>query len=195
MNLVHTAFRFSLLIILVGTGLAARAAEGAAAAEPLAPATKFEAFQGIASRNIFNAFRTGPASSRSGLGNAQAPAAPYLALVGTLDSDKGYYAFFDGSDAAYRKALKVGESIAGFTLASIAPNQAELRLGKQSFPLSIQQQLRRGDGDAWTVSAFELPSAPAPSASDGKSASPEIPANASEVLKRLLEKRQKQLSQ
>ena len=40
-------------------------------------------------------------------------------LTGTLCSEKGAYAFFDGTSSAYRKVLKPEETIAGYKVAEI----------------------------------------------------------------------------
>ncbi|MEO6568812.1 MAG: hypothetical protein ABIO94_08615, partial [Opitutaceae bacterium] len=65
-------------------------------------------FSVITDRNIFNAYRTG---IRRPDNSAPAPHLDLITLYGVMDSEKGLRAFFDGSDAAYRKALHVGDSV------------------------------------------------------------------------------------
>src|ERR1035441_9473136 len=44
-----------------------------------------------------------------------------LTLVGTMTYEKGTFAFFDGTSAEYKKALKLADAIAGYKVTNIAP--------------------------------------------------------------------------
>ncbi|MBL9199387.1 MAG: hypothetical protein JNL39_02725 [Opitutaceae bacterium] len=171
-----------------------RPRSGAAPAPAAAPAggqPDFEAFRIVAERNIFNPNRVG----RSRADDAPPPPrTETIALVGTMESgSKGLQAFFDSSDTAFRKAVREGDEIAGYTVKKIHVDRVELVAGAKTTPLAVAQQLRRTGGGEWTVGARELPK---PAASGSPAAEPPpIPAGASDLLRRLMEQRQKQLKQ
>lgn len=164
------------------------------------PATKpspyaaFETFAIIGERNIFNPNRTGRSPRNP---NTPPPAADILTLVGTMDYEKGLFAFFDGSQPAFRQALRVGGVIGRFTVTAINGNGAELARDGQKFPLGIGQQLRRPVGGDWKVLSPDAAQRIAgnTAAADEPAAPPAIPADASEVLKRLMQQRLNQLKQ
>lgn len=162
-----------------------------------APATSagapFEPFRIVVERNIFNPNRTG----RTRATEEAAPKVEQIALVGTMESEQGRVAFFDGSDPAFQKVLRVGESVGGFAVKEITPTGVELSGGEKAVALKVNQQLRRVEGGEWRVSGRDLTRtevAQTGGASSGPVA-PAVPANASDVLRRLMEQRQKQLKQ
>jgi len=170
-------------------------------------------FQMIADRNIFNPNRT--RRSRSGASETEKPRVPVsdvIALSGTIIYAKGNYAFFDSSASKFRKAAKIGDQIAGYTLKEVQQTHVALQRGQESLNLKIGEQLRREDEGAWQVtsdvtftssdngSQTTTASDPAaePSSDKSNSTSP-TPSGASEgpseALKRLLEKRKKEQTQ
>ncbi len=164
----------------------------------VAPSGSFDAFLLIVERNIFN-------PNRVGRTRATAEEKPLrvdeIALVGTMEFEQRHLAFFDSPDAAYRKALGVGESVADFKVQSIAADRVELLQGDKPVTVKLAHQLRRTEGGEWSVRALPSAAPVAPSAAGGLVAvrpaeatpEPEIPADASEVLKRLMKNREKQL--
>jgi hypothetical protein len=143
--------------------------------------TGFAAFRSIGDWNIFDPNRVGRKTTES-----PSPAGDTISLVGTMQYAKGLFAFFD----SYRKALHVGDAIAGFTLTRINGAGVMLMRDSKPVPLAVGQQLSRPEGGQWRVStAARVEQAPA------ASAEPAIPAGASDILKRMMERRQKQLSQ
>jgi len=96
----------------------------------IAPSTSFDAFRLITDRNIFNPNRTG---RRDRSTEEAPPRTDVISLVGTMDSDRGLRAFFDGSESAFRKALRVGDSIDKFKVTQIAPNLVDLERDGKSF--------------------------------------------------------------
>jgi len=178
---------FLLPLALAGSALAAPA--------PRPPAS-FETFQLISDRNIFDPGRS-PRNSRT---SDDAPRNDTLALIGTMRYEKGLFAFFDGSLPAFRKALHEGDTIADYTVTRIDQRGVELTRNGQKIPLAIGQQLQRPPGGDWLPTAIDTPP-PAPPATPGASStatptpsdSPTPPPGASDVLKRLMEQRQKQL--
>jgi hypothetical protein len=162
--------------------------------------TPFETFHSIAERNIFDPNRV--ARSRSTRTEVNRPAVDTISLVGTMESDKGLIAFFESPVPKFKKVLHAGEPIAEFTVSKITPQAVELTRDGKNFSLQVAQQLRRPAGEDWTVAAVEPPRAdPAAGTSPDKAqsgtenATPPIPADASDLVKRLMERRQNQLKE
>lgn len=164
------------------------------------PTDDFAAFRLIAERNIFDPNRV----DRSGRGanpDALPPADAVITLVGTLQYEKGLFAFFDGTDPRHTKVIGSGEKIAGFTVTRIVADSVDLEREGVATHLKVAQQLRRApvEGAEWVVAtpADSLPSTPEVAiVTDGAASSPtDTSAKSSRALKRLLEKRQKQLKE
>lgn len=146
-----------------------------------------------------------------------------FALVGTMSYDKGPVAFFDGSSYEYRKALKPAESVAGYTVAEIGPNWVKLGQRTNLFEMRIGMQMRREEGGEWNlnasteVAATAAPAGPTESSAGGETNAPsaetgspsvagEAPAAAtnaapaaasaseSEILKKLMQRREQELT-
>lgn len=157
------------------------------------------AFKIIYERNIFNPNR-GPRYSRRNDEDAPKPVKiEGFSLVGTLLSEKGAYAFFDGTEARYRAALKTSNTIAGYTLAAITPNFVTLRTPTNTFDLTMNMQMRRQDEGDWelTVAKGSWNSTNSASSTTATAvASDEEGGNdagAEEVMKRLMKKRLEEL--
>ncbi|MBL9189563.1 MAG: hypothetical protein JNK23_18935 [Opitutaceae bacterium] len=162
-------------------------------------AASFETFRLIADRNIFNSTRTGRRDRSS---EEAAPRLDQISLVGTMESDRGLRAFFDGSSSAFRKALRAGDSIESFKITQVTPSGVELEREGKTLSLRVGQQLRRPEGGEWNLISADVvrseAAAAAAKASAGKidpRAPVVIPANADEVTRRLMEKRNKDLKQ
>ena len=204
-----------LLLALLGANLAPAAdskptvvAPAATAARGTTPvradpaptaAVSVDAFRLISDRNIFNPNRTG---RRDRTAEEPVSRIDTISLVGTMNSEKGLFAFFDGSDAAYRKALRTGETVADFKVTQIAGDGAELERAGKPISMKVGQQLRRPEGADWTLIGVDLARSEAIAARSAEAARAAesnaplaIPADASETLKRLMEQRQKQLKQ
>jgi hypothetical protein len=161
------------------------AAAGAAGAGSTA---SFSAFRLIGDWNIFD-----PNRVRRSTDGSPPVVVDTISLVGTMQYEKGLFAFFDSPDSNYRKALHVGDAIAQFTVTRITPSGVELTRDSKQLSLAIGRQLRRPAGGEWTVGTSAQVE-PVPAASTAPTA-PAIPADASDTLKRLMEQRQKQLRQ
>jgi hypothetical protein len=150
----------------------------------------------VAERNIFNPARTPRSSGAELAPNAPpSPVAEVLTLVGVLDDGTRRTAFFDGSSAALRQALISGGTIAGLTLTAVALDQATLSVGPQTFILPVGRALAREAGGAWRA-APDAPISAAPDAFTGTVTSPSAPSpDANEALRRLKERRRKQLKE
>ncbi len=175
----------ALAVALLLVGSVASGADPATLPTGAPPAASFAAFRLIGDWNIFDPNRVGRKSDEP-----PPPAGDTISLVGTMQYEKGLFAFFDSPDGNYRKALHVGDAIAQFTVARILADGVELTRDSKRLSLAIGQQLHRPEGGQWAVSAAtRIDRAPA------ASTAPAIPADASDVLRRLMEQRQKQLKQ
>ena len=151
----------------------------------------FEPFQIIAERNIFNPNRVGRTRN---VAEEKPPRFDEISLVGTLQSDRGVMAFFNSPDPAFSKALREGETIADFKIKNIAADRVELLQGEKTLTLRVTEQLRRPEGGEWSVRASPTTAAAAAgTARPAEATITEIPADASDVLKRLMKNREKQL--
>jgi hypothetical protein len=176
----------------VGAPKAARAEN--AALPPAGNSPKLESFRVITARNIFDPNRV-DASARAGNRDLPRATGDFIALVGTMQFEKGLYAFFDSTSPKYRQVLKAGGRIGDFTVKKVTHQGVELARDDKTYPLRVAQQLRRPEGGDWTVSAAERIEEAVATSAAGEAAPLAIPAGASDVLKRLMEKRQKQLKQ
>lgn len=171
----------------------AKTAERAKVVGPAA--ATFEAYRLIGDRNIFNPNRIG----RSRASEAPAPRNDVISFVGTMQYEKGLFAFFDSPDAAYRKALNEGGALGKFIVKGITADSVELEREAKPLTLKMGQQLRRPEGGEWSVIGADIVRSEAraaeAAANPGPGAPIAIPADASDALRRLMEKRQQQLKQ
>jgi hypothetical protein len=200
----HSPYRPLLPGLLAAAFLAAGPAARPAETAPARRAA-FSSFSVIAERNIFNAGRSGRRSS--GIRETRrATRVDAFGLVGVLRSEKGPFAFFDGSGSEYRKALAPGGTLAGFKLVEIQPGAVTLQAGTNLTELRMGMQLRREEEGEWRVSersdsfaSSGSSSGPPASGRPSDSAAPSAGAapssgggDADEVLKRLLQKREQE---
>jgi hypothetical protein len=141
----------------------------------------FTAFQVIGNYNIFNANRIGyvPGST--------AVRVDTISLVGTMQYDNARLALFDSPDREFRKGVREGDRIADFTVTKITDTGVVLTRESKALPLAMGQQLRRPPGGAWTVGLARR----AEPAAAAAQVAPAIPADASDIIKQLMEQRQK----
>jgi hypothetical protein len=165
------------------------------AAPHSAPATT-DPVRSVAERNIFNPARTPRSSGTEAASNAPpSPVAEVLTLVGVLDDGIRRTAFFDGSSTALRQVLASGGTVAGLTLTEVALHQATLSAGPQTFTLSVGRSLAREPGGAWRA-APDATIGAAPDAASSTVAPASTPSSdANDALRRLKERRRKQLKE
>lgn len=149
-----------------------------------------DAFKILLGKNIFNANR-GPRAGRSTNGPARrTPVVETFSLGGTMSYDKGPVAFFVSAASSYRMPAKVGDSIAGFRVKAIEPSGVKLEKDGAGFEMKVGEQMKREDQGAWSKpSQAEV----VPVSSDAPAA-PASSGGENDILKRLLEKRQKELN-
>ena len=189
---------FILLLTLLAAGAAPAQSTNVVADAPPDYST-FSSF--IATRNIFNPDRY-PVRGNSSTHHHHTPTgAPFIALVGTMNYQKGMFAFFNGNPAENRKVLQNNEQIAGYTVKEITPGGVVMTSSaSNTVRLSIGAQLRQ-DGTNWelvassdaqaappdtSASPTEDTSTPAPTAPDPNSAP-------NDIIKRLMEKRAQEM--
>jgi len=147
-NVVRQTWRVWVPLLLLLGGASCLGAAGKPAASPESP--NYSSFKLIPERNIFNQNRSVKAPRPV---VAKAPRVESFGLTGTLCSEKGAFAFFDGTSSTYRKVLKPEGTIAGYKVAEIAPDVAKLEAGKKKLELHVGEQLRREDKGEWEVAA------------------------------------------
>jgi len=132
--------------------------------------------------------------------------APFVALVGTMSYEKGLFAFFNSNNSDLKKILAVNDEIAGYTVKGITANAVTL-VGpdKKEVLMKVGEQMHQ-EGNNWllnsrnesagsttnesapaaeaetTAEAAETPAAAAPSAN----------LESNDVLKRLMQLREKE---
>jgi len=112
------------------------------------------AFNIISERNIFNSKRTG--SIVRG-GSSRIRVIESFALTGTMDYEKGKFAFFEGTSTEFTKTLKPDGFIAGYKVVEILPHSVKLELSGKVTELEIGTGMRREDRGPWTVAEVTLP--------------------------------------
>jgi hypothetical protein len=193
--------RIAILLICTGAMLSAAGSADEAVTGPTGPTnatgTTLESFRIISERNIFNQNRSTRSTRREETTTRRPPVVQSLSLVGTMSYAKGDFAFFDGTRPEYKKPAKIGEQIAGYEVKEIKPNGVKIANETNQFEIKVGQQLRREDESDWKIS-----SAPVPVQSTSSDAGAPVDAGASgapgsedEALKRLMEKRAKEMNQ
>ncbi len=161
----------------------------------------YPSFRIIAERNIFNANRS-TRSARSGNGEAERQVrVESFTLLGTLGYEKGTFAFFDGTSSPYRKALKPGDTIAGYTIAAVGQDRIRLEADGKTVELPVGMQMRREDEGDWQLTARNDSSGNAAQTAAATESGPSAEKSEagsgraeSDVLKRLMQKREQEIN-
>ena len=196
----------SILLLTLLTANAAPAQSTNVVADAVPDYSTYSQF--IATRNIFNPDRYPIHETGKRHTHRPSVGAPFIALVGTMNYQKGMFAFFNGNPADYQKVLQSGEQIAGYAVKEITAAGVVLTsAGTNVVRLAIGDQLHQ-EGTNWELAAAsdsaapttdttsstteantgstDDASSPAPAASDFSSAP-------NDVLKRLMEKRAQEM--
>jgi len=177
----------AIFILLVNCGLAGRA-QGTNASGSL----DFQAFKILTERNIFDPNRSSDSGGRSE--SRRTARVESFALLGTLSYEKGNFAFFDGTGSAYRKALKIGDAIAGYRIGEITADHVKLEADGKQVELSVGLQMKKQDEGEWQLAgrADSLAAAPSATTSDGKTGN-SSGGEENDVLKKLMQQREQEL--
>ena len=111
----------------------------------------YSAFKLITDRNIFNPNRLPRSRFNTVRSSSVQRVTDSLSLVGTMSYEKGDLAFFDGTSAEFRKAVKPGETVAGLTLSAVGTNYVKVFQGTNEARLPIGTQLRRDNDGNWAI--------------------------------------------
>jgi hypothetical protein len=165
---------------------------------------ELSSFRIISERNIFNGSRSSRAARKTGENAAPPVVLESFSLVGTMSFGKGTFAVFNSKQAEHRKVLKAGDTIAGHRIASIQPDRVNLEANGRCTELKVGRQFTRGEDGTWETTArsddkpVAGPASPASSAPAAEAAgSTPAPAAASsddEVLKKMLQKREEEMT-
>lgn len=109
------------------------------------------AFKLITDRNIFSPNRTPsrPMTYQNTSTRTTSTRGESFSLVGTIEYEKGSFAFFDGTSSDYRKTLSLGGGIAGFNLTNISHSKVTLLQGSNTMEFKIGMLMKRDDNDEW----------------------------------------------
>jgi hypothetical protein len=180
-------------------------------ADSTSPRLDESAFRIVSERNIFDANRSG---GQVRLSSRRAARVESFKLVGTIAYEKGAFAFFEGSSSELTKVLKPEGVIAGHKLVDILADGVKLEADGKTMDLAVGSAMRREDEGAWRPGDAAANSGSSSSRRDDEdssrsrrggdrdnrsSSSERAAANSSgssadqaEVLKRLMEKREKE---
>jgi hypothetical protein len=177
------------------------------AADAPAPLKGFDSFRYVKGRNIFDPERRGMPSAQTAR-PAAPPRANFINVTGTMVAEGKLLAFFSGSRSEYSKVISVGDSIADFKITAITNTSVELdRSGKKisvavgkPIPLEGSSAAIAPAGPAEPESAASGPDTPTADAPPASASAPNeskpaaAPSDANEVLRRMMERRAKEMS-
>jgi hypothetical protein len=191
---------------------------GATAAHAQTKTSGFEAYKLVQTRNIFDPDRRalashwgsnapssgGSISSRRSEYSAPRRNSDYIALTGILVTEDKSLAFFGGSRPDYDKVLTVKNLVAGATITKITAANIEVQRDGKSIVVAIGQTVPFDNSAPAPapvpVAATAPPLSDSPAPSSGGSitpnsppAAPSAPGSMSDVMKRMMERRQQQL--
>lgn len=161
--------------------------------------TNFSRFRLIAERNIFNPNRSGrsdPPVSRPTSRPAQVES---FSLVGTLGDGQHWVAFFDGTRSELRGRLQLDDTIGDYTVSEISSSGVLLRQDTNTIQLRVGMQVRRENDGPWLLAdraestRTRDRSSPAESASRTTSTTANAASVDDEVLRRLMQQREREL--
>jgi hypothetical protein len=189
--------RSVLLAGFLALGLAGVLSAAGAETANKSAGTDYSAFRLIADRNIFNPDRYAHSTRGSRQTKAHAPALPAFYLVGTMDYRKGIFAFFDGNNSEYRKVAGKGGTVAGYAVTEITHAGVKLEAGGKTLELKVGARMQQDGEGKWELSetgssAEAATVAPAPAASDASAAPASDSSATSDILKRLMQKREQE---
>lgn len=154
--------------------------------------SEYLAFKIITDRNIFDPTRS-PRSARPRV-EPRRPNQPAetFTLVGTLSYEAVAYAFFDGSRSEHKKAVEVGGQVGEYTVKDVGPTSVRLEAQGKGVDLPIGGKMRRTE-DGWQIDSSSIASTGADSPSSTSSSAESSADDESDIIKRLMQKREQEL--
>jgi Ni,Fe-hydrogenase III small subunit len=172
-------------------------------AQAPAPAQGFDAYRIVVQRNIFDPERQPIATGGAVQARVVEPppkASDYIILTGVMVDNGKALAFFSGSQPAYDKVTEVNGDIAGAKVTKIAPGGIEVARAGRKIVVAVGQTVPFDDSAPGAPPAdATLASAAAPAmtgttgAADLPPATPPLPGNLTEVMRRMMERREHEL--
>jgi hypothetical protein len=158
MKLMRTPLHLRVLSPLLAAGIVAAAVSASAQQTNATNRLDYSAFKLIADRNIFNPNRyPHNASYRPPRDRTPSKTAEIFSLVGVMSYEKGTFAIFDGTSSDYRQILQLNQSIAGYQVTAIEPDEVKLVSGTNQVELPVGTQMRRAEDGGWMVSTSTGP--------------------------------------
>jgi hypothetical protein len=155
----------------------------------------FDAFRGMRTRNIFDPDRRG-ARAETAPSTRTESRSNFLQLTGTMVAGDKVLAFFSGSHSDFNKVVGVRDKVGNYTVLAINNVQVELEGAGSKLNLPVGKQLSL-DGTPVVTSA--LPISPgigsSPSSAPSSTEPPAgVPADKADVLRRMMERRQQEVT-
>ncbi len=156
----------------------------------------------VETRNIFDPQRQAGAADAAPTPQAveQPPrrAVDYVMLTGVMVNDGKALAFFSGSRPDYDKVTEVNGEIAGARVTKVTPEGVEVDRAGKNIRVAVGQTVpfdnsAPGAPPPGAAAVGAAPAAVSPGAGDGSPASSPLPGNLNEVMRRMMERRQKEL--
>ncbi len=150
----------------------------------------YNAFRLVRTRNIFDPERLPleRASEKPRVQSAQAARPASLTLTGVMITPEKTLAFFSGTRAEFNKVLTVRDKIADFTLTGISSAKVELERDGKAITVAV--------GGPVPLDASITATMPEPSSKAAAAAPvPEAANDSNDLLRRMMERRKKEISQ
>ncbi len=118
----------------------------------------FKPFASIAQQNVFNTQRGANPPVQVATPKLPKPPKPpeleAFALLGTMRSERGAIAFFDGTSPSFRKAVQTGDKLGACTVTTIEHDRVMLTTGERELCLPLRMQFRREGQGEWLLAAL-----------------------------------------
>lgn len=154
-------------------------------------------FDVLVKLNIFDPQRGTPPPKPTPPRNEPPPRPDKIALKGTLVEDDKAFAFWDGTLSEFRTVAELKAEVGEFTVKEVTSVYAVLGLADKDFKIHVGDELEKPVGGQWALISNSGRGGFSSGASLGssKSSSADDEAGMSDVMKRLLERRKKQMGQ
>lgn len=163
----------------------------------------YDAYKVVRTRNIFDPNRKAVREAPPARSNTPArPRSSSFTLTGTMVREGRSLAFFSGSRSEFSKVISVGDSVADFKVIAIEPGEVALERDGKKMALAIGKpfQIEGKPGDpveaeepAPSAEGATPPASPESGAAPAPSAPPAGSDAKSEVLRKMMERRAKEM--
>lgn len=189
--------------LLIAAVILAAAVRPAIAQEAPKP-QGFDSFRLVLSRNVFDPERRAmPSRDAARRTVPQGTVRSSVTLTGTMVTPSKSLAFFGSSRSEYNKVASVNDQVGDFKVLEIAPNEVMLEHAGEKTPLSVGKQLPLAGTEPAPAGTPGAPAAPPEPGAPAAAADPVSPTAAppsgapsskEEILRRMMERRQKEMS-